>query len=237
MNLMFWKKKADTGEDAETPQKSSAEETVVRKSDNSESHDTETSDQDDATKLGLGARIKSRLAAFIRRFRKPPAFQAEEESAQDDSDHSESTPENTSPHEPVSSKKRLILGGAIALVILLLIGTGFAIWKIFLSTPEEDDEISATVEPPRNARPAPHAVIPRTEIEALKKRNDELQAQVEALKKEPQQLRPIESTVSQASDNVRSQSASGEITIDNKDPKTTAMSLKEAIDAMNEDSD
>jgi cell division protein FtsB len=237
MNLMFWKKKADTGEDAETSQKSSAEETVVRKSDDSESHDTETSDQDDATKPGLGARIKSRLAAFIRRFRKPPAFQAEEESAQDDSGHSKSTPEDTSPTEPVSSKKRLILGGAIALVILLLIGTGFAVWKIFLSTSEEDDDISATVEPPRNVRPAPHAVIPRAEIEALKKKNDELQAQVEALKKEPQQLRPIESTVSQASDNIRSQSASGEITIDNKDPKTTAMSLKEAIDAMNEGSD
>ena len=237
MNLMFWKKKADTGEDAESTQKSPAEETVVRESNDSESHDTEASDQDAATKPRLGARIKSRLAAFIRRFKKPPVFQAEEESAQDDSGHSKSTPENISPPKPVSLKKRLIFGGAIVLVVLLLIGVGFAVWKIFLSTPEKDADISATVEPPRNVRPAPHAVIPRAEIEALKKKNEELQAQVEAYKKEPQQLRPIESTVSQASDNIRSQSASGEITIDNKDPKTTAMSLKEAIDAMNEGSD
>lgn len=228
---MFWKKKADTGVDAETPQENIADETAGR-----EASDTESSD-----KPGLAARIRLKFAGLIRRFKKPPAFQAEagqtqNDSAHADTGHSDSAPEDTPPPK-TNLKKRLILGGAIGLAVLLLAGVGFAIWKIFLSTPEEDADIPAMVETHRDIRPAPPPPASAAEIEALKKKNAELQAQIEALKKEPQQLQPIEPAAPPASENIRLQSASGEITIDNKDPKATAMSLKEAIDAMNEGSD
>lgn len=231
MNLMFWKKKADTGENAENIQENSAESPALRESHGKGSPDPESPDPETLDKPSLAARMKLRLAALIWRFKKPPAFQAEEDQAHDDSGHSESTTEDTSPPEPVNLKKRLILGSAIGLAILLLSGLGFAVWKIFLSTSKHDADTSAPAEISHTARPVPHAEAPSAEINVLKKKNDELQAQVEALKKE--QLQPVTPTVQQASDNIRSQSVSGEITIDNKDPKATAMSLKEAIEAMN----
>lgn len=230
---MFWKKKADTGGEAETPQEDTADRTVGREADDPESSDPEMSDQENPGKSGLAARIKSRLAALIRRFKKPPAFQAEADQAQDDSRHSESPSDDTSSPKPVNLKKRLILGGAIGLAILLLMGAGFAVWKIFLSAPDEDADTPVPVEAPHSARPA----IPRAEIEALKKKNEELQAQVETLKKEPAPQPPAEPAAQQAGDNIPSQSDSGEITIGNKDAKATANALKEAIETMNEGAD
>ena len=237
---MFWKKKADTGSEAETPQEDTADRTVGREADGPESSDPEMPDQETPEKSGLVARIKSqlartksRLAALIRRFKKPPVFQAEADQAQDDSGHSESPSDDTSSPKPVNLKKRLILGGAIGLAILLLMGAGFAVWKIFLSAPDEDADTPVPVEAPRSARPA----IPRAEIEALKKKNEELQAQVETLKKEPAPQQPAEPTAQQAGDSIPSQSDSGEITIGNKDAKATAKALKEAIETMNEGAD
>jgi len=41
MNLMFWKKKADTGGNAEAPQENPADETVAHESPDAESSDSE----------------------------------------------------------------------------------------------------------------------------------------------------------------------------------------------------
>jgi len=221
---MFWKKKTDTVSEAEVPQEDSVDKIVAH----------ESPDQEAPMKPGLAARIKSLLAALVKRFKKPPAFSAAEDQAPDASERSEPTPKNTSSQKPINLKKRLIIGGAIGLLILLLSGIGFAVWKILLSTPKQDIDTPATAETSHPVQPVPHTAIPRAEIDALRKKNIELQAEIEALKKEQQpQQSSTESTAQQTSDNISSSSISGEITVDNKDPKATAMSLKEAIEAMN----
>jgi hypothetical protein len=219
MNLMFWKKKADIGGDAENP----ADKMVVHEALSSESLE----------KPGLVAKIKSQLAALIRRFKKSPALNAAEAQAPDATGHSESTTEDITPSGPVNLKKRLIIGGAIGLFVLLLAGIGVAAWKFFAPQPKHDATAPASAEPPHTAQPTPHAAIPHAETEALRKKNEELQAQIEALKKQPLQQMPAEPAAQQESDNIPPLPVSGERTIDNKDPKAAAMSLKEAIEAMN----
>lgn len=228
MNLMFWRKKADTGGDAETPQENPADETVAH-----ESLDTESSGAEapDSEVPGLAARIKLFLAALIRRFKKPPVFQAEESQATDVPKSPEPELDDDAPTEPVNLKKRLIIGGAVGLLVLLLAGTGFAVWKIFLSIPEEGADATVAVEISHTAQSAPPAVVPIAEVEALKKKNDELKAQIEALKKE--QLQSDAPMAPQASENIVPSPENGSLTVDNKNPKATAMSLKEAIEAMN----
>lgn len=232
MNLMFWKKKAGATGDAETSQDDAAGKAAER-----ESSDSGSSDAEAAAKPGLIARIFSPFVALIRRFKKTPAFTAEEDQTTDASGQSESSHEDAPATSPPNLKKRLIIGGVIGLLILSLAGIGFAVWKMFLSAPvEENEDTPAVVEAPRSAQPTPPAGASLAEIEALRKKNEELRAQVEALKKEPPRQQPTESTAQQSGDNIRLSSDSGEIMIDNKDPKTTAMSLKEAIEAMNEES-
>lgn len=216
MNLMFWKKKTGAVGDAETSPGESG-----------------SPDSEAPAKPGLIAGISSRFAALVGRFKKPPAFSAEEGQAAGATQQPESAPEDASPPSPPNLKKRLMMGGAIGLTVLLLAGIGFAVWKMFLSTPAEEADASAGVS--RTARPAPPGGESRAEIEALRKKNEELKAQIDALKKEQPKQQPVESAAQPPSDNLQS-SDSGDIMVDNKDPKATAMSLKEAIDAMNESS-
>ena len=218
MNLMFWKKKTGAAGGAETSP------------DEPGSPDSEA-----PAKPGLIAGISSRFAALIRRFKKPPAFSAEEDQAAEATQQPESASEGAPPPSAPNLKKRLMIGGAIGLAILLLAGIGFAVWKIFLSAPTEGADTSAVTETAHIAKPAPPAGESRAEIEALRKKNEELKAQIDALKKEQHRQQPVESAAQQQSDNLQT-SESGDIMVDNKDPKATAMSLKEAIDAMNESS-
>lgn len=234
MNLMFWKKKADTGGGAETPQESPAGEAVAQEAPDSISSGTEAPDPEPTEELakpGLAARIKLQLATLMRRFKKPPVFQAEGDQAPGAPESPESEPEDDAPADPVNLKKRLIIGGAIGLLILLLAGAGFAVWKAFLPAHKEEADAAVAVEIPHVVQSAPSAVVPITELEALKKKNDELQAQIEALKKE--QSPPEVPTVPQESRVVIPSPQNGSLTVDNKDPQATAMSLKEAIEAMN----
>lgn len=234
MNLMFWKKKADTGGGAETPQENPAGEAVAHEAPDSISSGTEAPDPEPTEALakpGLVARVKLLLAALIRRFKKPPVFQAEGDQAPGAPKSPESEPEDDAPAGPVNLKKRLIIGGAIGLLILLLVGAGFAVWKAFLPAKQEDADTTAAVETLHAVQSAPSAVVPIAEIEALKKKNDELQAQIDALKKE--QSQSDAATAPQASQNIVPSPENGSLTVDNKNPQATAMSLKEAIESMN----
>jgi hypothetical protein len=222
MNLMFWKKKAGAVEGAESPQDDAA--SAVKNG---------SADSEATKKPGLFAKISSLFTALIRHFKKPPAFNAEENQATDSTEHPESDQDNSTPSAvPPTLNRRLIIAGIIGLLILSLSGIGFAVWKFFLPPPQEEANIPA--------KPAPQTEAARAKIEALKKKNEELQAQIEALKKEqPQQeatesQQPVEPTAKQPKENALSSSDSGDLMIDNKDPKATAMSLKEAIEAMNE---
>ena len=251
MNLKFWKKKIDTGNDAKDTQEKPADETVAQDLSNPEAPDTETT-----AKSGLAARMKSWFGALTGRFRRAPAFSAEGDQSTDAQDSSGNIAGDTTvinpdlkPSDqeapeirPVNLKKRLIVGGAIALLVLLLIGIGFAAWKFFSPPPKKETGASGTAKTSHVTRPAPQPEAPRpeaskpevspAEIEALKKKNEELQAQIEALKNSrKEQLR--QPSARQTNENISVSPAGGEIKIGNENPKATAMSIKEAIEAMN----
>jgi len=223
MNLMFWKKKPKSGDDTEDSQTPPDDKTMA----------LDSTDPDAPAKPGLVTRMKSGLAGLALRFRKAPPPDAEENQAPDAQGGSQPAAEDAPTIRPMRAKKRLIIGGAIGLLVLLLAGIGFATWKIFLSHPEQEPAAPAMAETSHASQPAVHAETPQAEIEALKKKNAELQAQLEAIKKEQPQQQPPASP--QAGENTASASSSGngEMTISNKDPKAAAQALKAAIEEMN----
>ncbi|HZW25065.1 MAG TPA: hypothetical protein VFF26_06250 [Gallionella sp.] len=77
------------------------------------------------------------------------------------------------------------------------------------------------------AAPASHA--PQTELEALRQKNAELQAQIDELKK----ARQSSSASVKLYPGGKNQTAGGIATVGNSDPKAAVTTLKEAIEAMN----
>lgn len=180
---------------------------------------------------GLIVWVKLRLIALIRCFKKTPV-----------SDIAEGDEEDSPEIKPARSKKRLVIGGAIGLLVLLLAGIGIAIRPAVPPPQEQPDtrrNVAAMTSRPGESAPAlgqPQTSTPEkppSEIEALKKENAELHARIEALKKELPQQQPYVPAARYTGGNVPSSSVSGEMMIGNKDPKATAMTLKEAIEAMN----
>ena len=172
MNLKFWKKKPKAGDEGE---------------DEPEIPDAKMPEADvqdvppDQEKRGG---MKAKLANFLQRFKKIPQPEAEEDSGLGKQDGAETgASEDNLVIKSIRSKKRLIIAGAIGLLILILAGIGFAAWKIFFSHPKPDAHPPATAETSHTALPETHAKQPLSELEALKKKNEELQAQIEALKK------------------------------------------------------
>lgn len=130
------------------------------------------------------------------------------------------------------------MGGAIGLLVVLLAGIGFATWETFLSHPEQKPAARATAETLHASQQVPHAETPQAEIAALKKKNEELQAQIEAIKKDPPHHQPAALPTRKTGGNAAPapSSSSAEMTISNKDPKAAAQALKAAIEAMNAES-
>lgn len=187
--------------------------------------DLESPDMEAPIKPGLVVWVKLRLIALTRCFRKM--------SAPDD--------------EPVCSKKRLVIGGAVGLLVLSLAGIVIAIWPVAPPHQEQPDtmpDVATITSRPSEPKPAPPEPVlgepqtstpekSQTEIESLKKENAELHARIEALKKELPQQQSYVPSARHAGRNVPASSVDGEMMIGNKDPKSTAMTLKEAIEAMN----
>lgn len=261
MNLMFWKKKAGAGEEAASsrgaPANAEAREpldfSAPMAKNNREPSEPELpgSEADNLNRTAtprLAARMKLWFVALQRHFQKPPEFRAGENQAQAESGnsnaYSEAAPEEEPGEEasaikPARSRKWLIMGGAAGLLAVLLVGIVIANW------PASDS--SQEVEPTEKHKDAEHAAAPhatqpaapaldghQAEIEALEKEKAGLQAQVEALKRQLAQQRPAPPPNSAR--NAPPSSASGEVTVGGDDPKSSAMSLKEAIEAMNADS-
>lgn len=80
----------------------------------------------------------------------------------------------------------------------------------------------------RAAAPVSH--VPMTEVEALRQKNAELEARLEALKKAEQSSSV---SVKLYPGSGKGVNAGGVATVGNSDPKAAAMTLKEAIEAMN----
>lgn len=225
MNLMFWKKKPLADGDTDNPEKGT---------DNDKTVAMEVPDLGPRPKLGLLARINAGCSGLARRFRKSPP-PGEDEAEEDQPSSKESSPETQigeSPAiHPMRTKKRLIIGSAIGLLVLLLSGAGVATWKLFLSSPEPETAGPATAAASHDKNPESQAETEQTEIETLRKKNEELQAQIEALKHEPSQIE--QPTATTAGVEAATTATPGEMTLSNKDPKAAAQSLKEAIEAMN----
>lgn len=242
MNLMFWKKKTKAEADSDTSQEAGDDRTVAM----------EVPDLDAPAKPGLLSRVRSGYASLASRFRKTPAPDTEsEEKTQAPSTHGSAASkagEQTPAIRHMRSKKRLIIGGAIGLLILVLAGAGIATWKIFLSPSPHEAATPATADTSHDAPSADQAKAEHAdqeqastaqsethqdEIEALRKKNEELQAQIEALKKEQPPEQSSATAPGAAGENTASAASTGELTISNKDPKAAAQALKEAIEAMN----
>ncbi len=168
MNLMFWKKKATTEDSADDAQEKPDDRTVPRESPGRESLNEEAS----------------------------------EDAAADSANAS-----------PVRSRRGLLLGAVTGMLILA--AAGLTIWKFFLPTHKQ---VIATVEAPTVVEPIPLPEkqliklppigIPQlrkvpsedhqTDSEGLKKKNDALQTQIQALKVEPAQVQSPPSASRQA---------------------------------------
>jgi hypothetical protein len=166
----------------------------------------------------------------------------------------EDTQDEAANANPAHPKRRLIIGVAIGTLILTAIG--MATWKISrpspkqnvvkVDTPAETQPISLPDKPLIKLPPIETRKIepPQTEnsldagrqaeIDSLKKMNDELQAQIEALKKNQQQ--PSVSPANQTASKALPPTSSGDMAVGSKNPRATAMTLKQAIEAMNSSS-
>jgi len=188
--------------------------------------------EEDSVRPSLLARLRNAMSAL----RKPRDSAAEDETPGRDKAADRRDDETPAVVPARNMKKRLIIGGAIGLLVILLAGIGFAITKILLPHPEQKP---ATAEASHATHPAPHAETPQTEIEALKKKNAELQTQLEAIKKEQPQAQSPTMRSQETGEYAASGSlpSGGEMTVSNKDPKAAAQALKAAIEAMNAGSD
>ncbi len=237
MNLMFWKKKSSAEGKAEAlaisakpresldfvaPGQGSAGQ-------NPEPAECESSGADEtgpetSAKPGPVERMKLLLGGLTRHFKRTPAFSAGLEPEAPEEEYQEGG--------PVRSRKRLIIGGSVAAVVLLLIGIGIALWpsaeQPSPQEPSASHDVAAAA--PAAAQPAAAPEPPPNEIEALRKENAELQAKIEALKKEQQ--RPATPAATGASA-PSSSSAGGDMTVGSQDAKAAAMTLKQAIEEMN----
>lgn len=238
MNLMFWKKKNGAEEDARENIHASAEQREVldfvaskqgNARQNTQSPEPESTEVDEAdleapVKHGIAASIKMRFSTLVRHFKKPPVFRAGDEPA----------PDTALSEEPVTakrSKKWLVIGISSGLLVLLLVALTIIFWPI--SEPPQE-QAGNSHETASDAARSTQSEQLQPDVETLRKENAELQAQVEALKMQASSQPELASPSRQAAgDSSTSIPASGDMVVGSKDSKATAMSLKEAIEAMN----
>ena len=268
MNLLFWKKKKPADEESgEDPRGAPDDKTMI----------AEPEDEGTASQTSLFARLRTKLTAVGQRFRKRRDAAASEDESPDadepprrkaSAEEPEETEQETSP--AARSKKRLLIFGALGVLVLLVTGGGFAAWKwLRPSTPlpvktaaphlQETKKIEVRAVPSGPAHipadttpPQPEAISPQTaaktqatvasqanpdiqaQIEALKKQNQEMQAQIEALKKQDEQQPPgYVSAGKPTKTGASSLHQGGVLIINGKDTKASAQSLKQAIEEMN----
>jgi hypothetical protein len=283
MKLMFWKKKTEEGDTAETP----------------ETLETGTS-------FGPLASIKAFVAKLTGKLKSPPPFKAEvPASAETDAPAAESAspePDAATGSERAGALARIksrllalflkpaadaeqgeaparrisLIAVAATLLLLLLVAFGYAVWSIALSSPDPENGVAELIED-KHANDLPQPILmpasalvaasevlaasapagtdaasavpsaeghaaeaassvtvapvshtPQTELEALRQKNAELQAQVDELKKARQSSASVK-----LYPGGRNKPAGGVATVGNSDPKEAVTTLKEAIEVMN----
>ncbi|OGT13031.1 MAG: hypothetical protein A3F73_00575 [Gallionellales bacterium RIFCSPLOWO2_12_FULL_59_22] len=192
-------------------------------------------------KPGLLMRINAGFAAFIREIKAPVTPQAgEDEGGADRLDRSEAAHEEGEISDsaiaagPVRSRKWLVVSGSILIAVLLVTGIAINFWQTYepkqkrWGTKHDITSISST---PSGQESTPD--LPHDEVDALKKKNAELQARIEALQKAPPPQRSYIPSARQSGGSSPSFAGSGDTMLGTSDPKAAAMTLKEAIEAMN----
>lgn len=148
-------------------------------------------------------------------------------------------------------KKRMIIGAVLGTLILLLVGIGFAGWKFLApdktekQTPPNTTAHETTVDEGMHMHSAPQAeTSPQDEafkreaemqarIDALKQQNEQMQSQLDELKKSGQDAPPATASADRGS----SAPVSGDVLLfSGKNTKESAEALKQAIESMNESS-
>jgi len=192
----------------------------------------------------LAIRLKMQLAALVQRFRKTPAADTNEDDEKSSIGRSEVSPKGELEGEaeivPTHPRKRLVIGGAIGLLVLLLAGIVIVYWPISepppqrLGTRHDTASIASHSAVTGTASDESHASAPKeplSETEILKKENAELQARIEALEKAQPPAAPP--AWQPGGKGAYAPSASGEIMLGSENPQSAVMSLKEAIEVMN----
>lgn len=156
-------------------------------------------------------------------------------------------------------KKRMVIFGAIGLSVLILLVLAAAVWKLFFAEPPREAAPPDSATEQKVLLPSPHreknliklpgielppSATPQAELDALRKKNEELEGQLKELKQQDRQSAPAE-TAAPVQGNVPAASRGGEVVrggeitqggevrLGSKDPKATAMTLKAAIEIMN----
>lgn len=171
---------------------------------------------------GLLARLRNTLSAL----RKPGDSGSEAGTPGSDG---AGTDDRRNDEEPVVApvrnlKKRLIIGGALGFMILLVAGVGLTTWKLLPANKAEQHEPST----------AQNSAAMQAQIEALKKQNEQMHSQLEALKKTGQSDAQL---ASGAESDPATAAGESVMVFSGKDPKASAQALKLAIEAMNAESD
>lgn len=254
MNLLFWKKKKQAPEEEGEGARDAAEEQTMLAEAGPETGDAQP-------RTGLLAK----LAAIGQRFRrnKAEAPEPEEESTADEDlrkKNSDTPDEEDSETRPAAhAKKRLLLIATAMLLVLLLAGGGLAAWKWLRPAPAAQEakapptsvigkaKVPAPAEAPQplgvehqatptvaTAAAAPANMDIQAQIEALKKQNQEMQAQIEALKnqnaQQPSGYAPVARSGKTGSTPLPQE---GVLIINGKDTKASAQALKQVIEEMN----
>lgn len=154
------------------------------------------------------------------------------------------------------SKKILLVSAVMALTVLSLVLVGLAAKRIFSPSESPATDVPASDATPQPVLPTLHGdkklislpaielqkIEPRAMepgqagIEALKNKNVELQTQLDELKKQQAQAQSTPAASAPAQPAVRkaqSSTADGDVVLGSKNPKSNAMSIKEAIAEMN----
>ena len=135
-------------------------------------------------------------------------------------------------------RKRLLVWGGIAGAVTLLVGAAAGALWVFLPTAPKAKAQRQTaphhLEVKGGAAPATGDETLRKELEVLKKRNEEMAAQLESLKREKAPL-PEGNALPRGAKPIPPSAAppTGEVQFSAKDPKASAQALKRAIEEMN----
>ncbi|BCB26285.1 hypothetical protein SKTS_11710 [Sulfurimicrobium lacus] len=228
MNLKFWKKKAPA--DAEEGDTDGDKTVAIPR-------EAEASEEE-SVRPGLLARVRNALFAL----RKPrdSSTEAGDGEAETHGRDKPAAADRGDAEEPLvvpvrNLKKRLIIGGMLGAVVLLLAGIGLTAWTLLAPKhAEQNNSPAAAHNTATTAAKATGSAAMQAQIEALKQQNAKMLSELEAMKKTGQDETPAAA----GKEDGAAKTAGGDVLLfSGKDTKASAAALKQAIEEMNAESE